>query len=148
MDRHSRRAHRIQAHVERQDHALRAEVIEPRAHEIDPSDRGASDHGTADACVQNLRDRVGISQASADLKHDCGLPRQLDDDVAIAAGTVACAVQVDDMQPVGAKVAILDEQSERIRAIAGLGVEIAPQQAHAMSVLQIDGGDETHSRVR
>ena len=54
------------------------------------------------------------------------------------------AVKIDDVQPVGAQVAVFGQQRHGVGGIARLAGEIAVQQAHAASGFQIDGGNETH----
>ena len=147
VDRDARRAQGIEAHVESQDDSLRAEVLEPRSHEIDAGNGGAADHGAADAGVQHLRQGQRIAQAATHLQRHRALSCQFENDFAIAVVAVPSTVQIDDVQPVGAIAAILGEQRTRIGVVAGFGLEVASQQPHAMAVLQVERRDEAHQAI-
>ncbi len=74
----------------------------PRLHLLDLQDRRTTDHRAGDAGVEHLRERGGVAQAAADLQiHRLGR-REFDDDRAIAERSVARAIQIDNVQPVGA----------------------------------------------
>ena len=64
---------------------------------------------------------------------------------AVAGAAVARAVEIDDVHPIGAVVAILGEQCAAAPCVvAGFGREVALQQPHAASALQVDGGNQAH----
>jgi hypothetical protein len=65
------------------------------------------------------------------------------DDRPIPETAVLGAVEIDDVQPIGAQAAIFPKQRVRVRAVARLRGEVSVQQTHAVSSLEIDGGNET-----
>ena len=96
------RARRIQTHIEGERDAIGTEVLEPGSHLIRLDQRGAADHDPGDAEVEHLRNRGGIAQTSAHLQFDAGLGGEFGDDRAIAGASVARAVEIDHVQPIGA----------------------------------------------
>src|ERR1700679_1262025 len=136
----------IQTHVERQGNMFRPEVIEPVSDLLYVSDGRAADHRARDPQVQHPGDGGGIAQAAAHLQIDASPAGQLRDDALVAETAVLGAVEIDDVQPIGAVAAVLFEQGPRVSLVARLGGEVAVQQPHTVSGLQIDGGDEAHAR--
>jgi hypothetical protein len=78
------------------------------------------------------------------LKLHRALLRQFQDQAAVVARRAARAVEVDDVQPVGAVAAVLGKQGAGVGIVAGFGIEVAMQQPHAVSAAQVDGWYQTH----
>ncbi len=144
VGRDPRYACRIDAHIEGQRDSLRAEMLQPALHLLHLGESSAADHHARCACIQHQLERRSIAQTASDLQLDGPLRSQPHDDCLIVELSVAGAVEIDDVQPVGAQVFILRKQILRIRRVARFAGEIALPQTHAAAGFQIDGGNQTH----
>ena len=107
-------------------------------------DRRATDHEAIHADSQQIvHDRIR-AQAAADLHLQRALRRERNNGGAVGKLTVARAIEIDDVEPVGAHVAVLVEKRARIGVVARLGIEIAAQQPDTAAAPQVDGGNEAH----
>ena len=134
-------------HIECQGDALRAEVLKPASTCSDLRDRRAADHDPCDPELQHLRERRGVAQAAAHLQIERLARRQLDDD-ARDCPRLHRWRRRDRRRAASRRRAsrYLASRAARIQRIARLRVEVAVQQPHAVSGLQIDGGNESHAR--
>ena len=119
MSGHARCACRVEADVESQRDLFGPEVFEPGSDLFRLDESGAADDDSGDAEVEHLRDRGGIAQSSAHLELDGILGGEVGDDGAVCAAAVARAVEVDDVQPIGAEIAVLGEQHKWRGVVAG-----------------------------
>ena len=142
MRRDARCARLIETHVEGERDAIGTELLEPASHLLRFDERGAADHHPGDAELEHLRNRGGVAQTAAHLQSDAGLGGEIGDDRAIAAASLARAVEIDHVQPIGAVIAIFGEQRMRLDVIVRDRRKVALQQSDAASVLQVDGGYE------
>ena len=89
------------------------------------------------------------AQPPTHLQLEARFARELGDEGAVARVRAALpgAVQIDDMQPVRAQRAVLVGESERRRGVRRRALEVPLQQPHTAAVLQVDGGNEVHTRA-
>ena len=104
MGHHPRDAAVIDGYIERQGKTLRTEMRKPFLYLLDLRDRRTPDHRAADPGVQHLCECRGVAQAAADLQIERPSCREIYDDCAIAERPIACTIQIDDVQPVGARL--------------------------------------------
>ena len=106
---------------------------------------GADDH-VADAVVEIALDRVEVADAAAEL--DRNLVADDADDLADRELVLRLAgdgaVQIDDVQPLRAQLQPVPRHRGGILREDRRGLHVALPQAHAMSVLDIDRGNDLH----
>jgi hypothetical protein len=84
------------------------------------------------------------ADATADLQVQVRCRREFEDQAAIGEGAVTRTVEVDQMQPARAGVAIAAHEFARIKVIDRLLPEVPAQQADTQSAAKIDGGNQQH----
>src|SRR5277367_3924684 len=87
------------------------------------------------------RSRSSIT-AAAHLQLHGLLRRQRDDGRAVRKNTVLRAVEVHDVQPRGAEVAISQQQLVRLVVVTRLGAEVTLKKAYTAPVTQVDRGNQ------
>ena len=124
--------------------ALGAELHDPLRDRRRLLHRRAADDDTVDAVAQQVVDHGQRTHAASDLQVDRVLARETQQQRTVRELPVARAVEIDDVQPGRAQRTVATEQLVRLEVVAGLGSEVAAQQAHAMAAAQVDRGDQQH----
>jgi hypothetical protein len=135
-------ASRIEAHGD-----LAGKGARGLAHQVGVLDRdGAEDHA-GDPLLQPHLDRGHVADAAAELGGNIGGREDALHRRAVHRLAREGAVEIDQVQPLAARVL------ERARLGGGIGVEhgglvhLAAQEAHGLAVLEVDGGVEDHGRT-
>src|SRR6185295_1990849 len=123
---------------------LGAVLLEPGLHLGGLLDGRAADDHAVDAIAQQVVDHGLGTNAAAHLDVQRLLRSEADDHAAIRQAAVLGAIEIHDVQPARAERAVTLQQLVWFEVVAGLGVEVALEQAHAAAVSQIDGRNEDH----
>src|SRR5690606_3456953 len=135
----------VEAHVEGQHDPLRPELVDPGRDFVGLRDRNAADDDACHAQREQFLGHLARADPAAGLDGiAAGTVRDLAYRPAVTLRTVACTVEVDNVDPPGPERQILPEHRERILRIDGLGIEAPLQQAHALAAPQVDGRNEQH----
>ena len=106
-----------------------------------------ADHDVADAVVDVAFDRVEIADAAAQLDRQVIADRlhHLADHRLVDRAPGARRIEVDDVQAARALLAPVPRHGHRVvREHRDVVVHVALTQAHAVTVLEVDGGDQQH----
>ena len=96
------------------------------------------------AGVEVSEDGVALADAAADLDGEAGFADDGGDDVEVFRGAVEGAVEVNDMEVLGAEVAPFSSHGDGVFGEDGFLVGRAAQEADATSVFEVNGGEDEH----
>ena len=108
--------------------------LSQRLHFAGLLDRGAADDDAIDAIAQQVVDHGRGTHAATHLDVQRALRGEPHDDAAVREPAVLRAVEIDDVQPVGAERAITQQQLVRLEVVTRLGVEVALEQPDAAAI--------------
>ena len=107
-------------------------------------DGGGADHHPSDAHVERGFDVGDLAGAPTGLDWDRDRPNDLGDDVEVAPSSAPGAVEVDDVQPLGALGLEAAGQRHWILTEPSDPIEVALSQPDRPAVEQVDGGQHYH----
>src|SRR3954453_5080188 len=87
----------IDTNIEGKDHLLRIDLCHPAHDLIRSSDGSAADDCTFHAAIEKIFHAIQSSQTPTDLQTSQAFGREFDNDFAVWLLTVACSIQVDDV---------------------------------------------------
>ena len=110
--------------------------------------RGRADHDVGDAGVEIGLDRIEIPDPAAKLHRQCVAGRLSDVADRLLVLRPACrgAVQIDHVQTPRALRGPVLRHRRRVVGEHGRGLHVALFEAHAVAVLQVNGGDDQHAQ--
>jgi hypothetical protein len=124
---------RIDAHIERQTHPFAAKFPEPLLYSGGVLECCTADHHTRHATFEQRSGCAVGTHATADLQTQTRSVREVQDLRSITEFTIAGPVEIDHVQPGGAKIAITPSELCGIKLVAGLGRKVALQQADTLA---------------
>jgi hypothetical protein len=134
---------RPNTHVERERHALGAELLEPRADELGRRDGEAADYDPV-GDLERLLQALAVADAAAELHAQARARADARDEREVDRGAPFGAIEVDDMEPAGTEIPVSSTELDRVDGVARLARKIALNEPHAASVAKIDSGYELH----
>ena len=145
MRRDQRRAVGADAHVERERQPLGAELLEPRRDELGIADGEAADRRRASATPSACSRLARVADSAAELHVRCRPRSRMRRISGRFTGSPRFgAVEIDDVQPAGAELAVLLRELDGIDGVTRLLREVAFEQADAAPVTQVDGRYQLH----
>ncbi len=126
--------------IERQRETIGAEAIEHRAERGGIGQRKTADDDSRDASVEHRCDLVGGAEAPRDLKLERGRSGQRGEQIMLARGTGAGAVEIDQMRFLRAARGEVGERGSGVVRIRRLARKIALREPHAAAADEVDGG--------
>ena len=116
---------------------------EPRRDELGVADGQAADDGTR-RDLERLLEARACPNAAAELHVDAGRLAHAPDQRQVDGLAAFRAVEIDDVQPARAELAVLHGELDGVDGVARLLREVAVQEPHAAPVAQVDGRYQLH----
>ena len=143
---HPRHAVGIESYIDRQADALGSEHLDPAGDVRGRFYCSTADDDATYARLQQVLDDLSRPHAATDLQPGQAVGSHRLDQITVGELPVTRAVEVDAVQPLSAECAVSRMQRLRRDVVARLGVEVAVQQPYALTVAQVDGGQQAHQR--
>ena len=118
-----------------------------RAHEVVVGGELGAEHDPLGTRLGEAAERLERADAAAHLEPRAGLARDALDDVDVAGHAVARAVEVDDVDPLGARLEELARLGDRVVVVDGHAVVVALGETHGLAAQDVDCGKDDHRAV-